>query len=370
MRDALAERLLAQVMEWSPEDVARERPDLQVMAAYKYDEYQQFSPGMRFVESLAVWLNNFETVEERRVAYDFIKRRLVSISDAEMNYLVSIAYPDVIRPILLKEAASLLSVPDFHVNKIVSSKEFRLLCRKSLFLGLSDGAHIDNFRRASKLTNEQVHIDYRVEDKTAEELGKKLRQDTQILTGNTKKDSEASFEIVFLLNDFSASSDTLLRQEDGIVKGKIARAMDNIERLQQQKPPLVAKDGAKVFVVLYVATETAIQNLSQRLLKLRSAWWPHSEVKPVYLLKNDIGVNPESDYKFHEILEKYYDPDIMDSHLKRGSSNVIYGYAGCALPLVLAHNTPNNSVYLLWGNKPGLRTRALFPRVSRHREDV
>jgi len=54
MRDALAERLLANVMKWTPEDVALERPVLQALAALKYDEYQQFSPGMRFVESLAL----------------------------------------------------------------------------------------------------------------------------------------------------------------------------------------------------------------------------------------------------------------------------------------------------------------------------
>jgi hypothetical protein len=56
MRDALAERLLGSVMEWSNEDIARQRPILQALASLKYDEYQQFSPGMRFVESLALWL--------------------------------------------------------------------------------------------------------------------------------------------------------------------------------------------------------------------------------------------------------------------------------------------------------------------------
>ena len=71
MRDLLAERLLANVMGWTQEDVARERPDLQAMAAYKYDEYQQFSTGMRFVESLALWLNQFKTNQERAVAYEF-----------------------------------------------------------------------------------------------------------------------------------------------------------------------------------------------------------------------------------------------------------------------------------------------------------
>ena len=59
MRDALAERLLANVMQWTPADVAEQRPKLQALAAFKYDEYQQFSPGMRFVESLALWLDFF-----------------------------------------------------------------------------------------------------------------------------------------------------------------------------------------------------------------------------------------------------------------------------------------------------------------------
>lgn len=43
------------------------------------------------------------------------------------------------------------------------------------------------------------------------------------------------------------------------------------------------------------------------------------------------------------------------------------GFAGCALPVVLSHNTPNNAVYLLWGPEqytyPGL-----FPRVVRHKD--
>jgi hypothetical protein len=28
-----------------------------------------------------------------------------------------------------------------------------------------------------------------------------------------------------------------------------------------------------------------------------------------------------------------------------------YGYANCALPLVLEHNTPNNSISLLWADR-------------------
>lgn len=369
MRDALAERLLAQVMGWSPEDIAQERPDLQAMADHKYDEYQQFSPGMRFVESLAVWLNNFETKEERRIAYNFIKTHLVFLSEAEMRLLVSSAYPDVIRPILMKEAASLLSLPEFKVAKIASSIEFNLLRRKSLFLGLSDGARMDYFRRVSGLDNEQVHVDYRIEPKTASDMGAELRQGVETLTGDSKIASTARFEIVFLMNDFAGSSDTLLRQENGEVKGKVAKAMESILNLQHN-PPLIEASSVKVVVILYVATEMAMKNLKERLSSLGSSDWPPCEVKAVYSLTEGVRMNPVSAPQFDVILNKYYDPSIMDLHLEKGGSDVIYGYAGCALPLVLSHNTPNNSLYLLWANKPELQTCALFPRVSRHKEDA
>ena len=65
---------------------------------------------------------------------------------------------------------------------------------------------------------------------------------------------------------------------------------------------------------------------------------------------------------------KYYDPAAFDEHIEvGGTSTAQMGFAGCALPVVLSHNTPNNSVYMLWGSEahgfPGL-----FPRVSRHKE--
>jgi len=47
------------------EDIGQERPFLQDMASFKCDNYQQYSPGMRFVESLALWLDQFRTREER-----------------------------------------------------------------------------------------------------------------------------------------------------------------------------------------------------------------------------------------------------------------------------------------------------------------
>jgi hypothetical protein len=37
------------------------------------------------------------------------------------------------------------------------------------------------------------------------------------------------------------------------------------------------------------------------------------------------------------------------------------------LPLVLHHNTPNNSICLLWSYED-TQVRGLFPRIKRHKE--
>src|SRR5258708_2575229 len=130
MKDFLAERLLAKVMKWEPEDVAKERPLLQAIAAFKYDDYQQFSPGMRFVESLALWLKQFNTEAERKIAYTLLRERLVFISDIEMRHLVSIAFPEFIRPHLFTRLALSLNWPERFVSKLAKSKEYRILQRQ------------------------------------------------------------------------------------------------------------------------------------------------------------------------------------------------------------------------------------------------
>jgi hypothetical protein len=70
----------------------------------------------------------------------------------------------------------------------------------------------------------------------------------------------------------------------------------------------------------------------------------------------------------NQLLEQYYDPSIHDEHMKKGGTpDSRYGFADCGLPLVLSHNTPNNSVSLLWSPEDQ-KVRGLFPRVQRHKE--
>jgi hypothetical protein len=74
------------------------------------------------------------------------------------------------------------------------------------------------------------------------------------------------------------------------------------------------------------------------------------------------GENPALD----AIIQKYYDNSNETSSTALGKTDLRYGFAGGGLPLVLSHNTPNNSIGLLWADGP--KMRALFPRVARHKD--
>ena len=183
MREPLAERLLAVVMDWTPEDVSNERPLLQAMAAFKYNEYQQFAPGMRFVESLALWLEQFKTKLERTAAYDFVKSRLVFFSSAEITHLVNVAYADHIRPLLINRAGKATKIPERHMTRIINNNVYKALRRQCLFLGLSDGARIDTFRRVTnlELSHEQIWQTYEMSSEKGDEILKKLQEDVNII---------------------------------------------------------------------------------------------------------------------------------------------------------------------------------------------
>ena len=87
MRDSLTEKLLAKVTDWDPSMLSDERLDLQLLSEYKYDEYQQFSPGMRFIESLSLWLNQFDTNKSQKdLAFKLIKKHLIFISTLELHH--------------------------------------------------------------------------------------------------------------------------------------------------------------------------------------------------------------------------------------------------------------------------------------------
>ena len=68
------------------------------------------------------------------------------------------------------------------------------------------------------------------------------------------------------------------------------------------------------------------------------------------------------------IITRYYDTANETDSTRLGGTDLRYGFNGNGLPLVLSHNTPNNSIGLLWAE--GTIMRPLFPRVSRHKDRV
>jgi len=348
-------------MGWSPEQVAEERPLLQDLATYKYDEYQQFSTGMHFVERLAVWLGQFSQGQDRQIAYDFIKRNLLYITEPEMRHLVSLAYPDIIKPILLAKAASQTGIPEYLVGKLSSHEVFPRLRRRSLFLGLSDGARMDVLRRLARLDNEQVSAGYQLSSDKCKDLIDELNK--------SEKVKDARFQTLFLLDDFSGSGDSLFRRENNALKGKIHTCMETLLR-DNQTTDLFDINSLDVHVILYLATQRALSDLRDRISQYSPSSWPTCDVQAVYTIPDSVRVSGDKEPEFDAILKKYYDPSIMDRHLLKGGPDVIHGYAGCSLPLILNHNTPNNSVYLLWVNREDIKPIGLFPRVSRHREEL
>ena len=60
----------------------------------------------------------------------------------------------------------------------------------------------------------------------------------------------------------------------------------------------------------------------------------------------------------------------VDKHFEIGRGKEPYlGFSDCSLPLVIYHNTPNNSFPVLWYSWED-EVNPLFPRVTRHKESL
>ena len=403
MKDENAQHLLAKVMGWQDQEVVLENvPVLRLLADYKYDGYQRFGPGKRFVESLALWLNQFD-MPDRAAALDFVLKRLVYVSDDELSHLVQHAYPDVIVQERIRLVAEEKGIPTYRVGEICRNPRFQELQFKSLYLGLSDGARTNELRRFSdgEISNEQIWQAYELGEAKADDmldaLGKaltkapvsdplknddiwrlydagnkaeanRLLDSLRVKPASGASPQLAKFTLVWLMDDFSGSGNTYIRfdSEKGKFKGKIKKIY---ERLHQGD--LIDTAHYEVFLLLYVATRQAIDHIeywSERFTSENN--YKPLQVRVLCVIEPEVGLTQGIPIELKSILTnpKYYDPVAFDEHIEVGGTTTAQlGFAGCALPVVLSHNTPNNSVYVLWGSEahgfPGL-----FPRVSRHKE--
>ena len=370
MQRELAENLLARIMDWDDATKAEERVRLDRFAAYKYDQYQQFAPGRRYLESLALWLRQFKKGDERRIVYDFVRDRLVFISNEEMNSLVDLAFPTVVRPALLRDSASALDVSPYRSKAIQASKPYRALTRQTLILGLSDGARTDRFRRvnAPAISHEQVFHAYDVSQRKADDMVERLRGDLADIMRCEPSSQQARFRYVVLLDDFSASGFSYIRNDpsSGQWQGKIPKIVTEL-RSSEGLGGCIADTDVRVMVVLYIASKQAKEQIQDALAELSFEKGTVS-LHVVFELDHATRLDPEHDAELFQILEieAYFDDQADDEHAKVGGTSMRFGFADGRLPLVLSHNTPNNSIYVLWA-EDGHHVLGLFPRVSRHR---
>ncbi len=376
MNQRLGLRLLGEVMQWSDEQARDEFRWLKLMSRFRYDGYEDFRAGARFLERLSVWLQQFKP-EDRETAYQFIKNRLVYVGPAEMQLLVERMYPDVIERRLLRAVSTARDIPSYSVWRDPAALgDLKALRRKSLFMALSDGARIDEFRRANVgvLSNEQIVVATQLDGSKWRDLLKELRKD---------QGSSATFEEVYLIDDFVASGTTLLRfdDEEKSWKGKLLKFRDTLNEAQAAlNGASIVADTAQFHIHHYVASAYADSTIRERVLEMRRStakaeWLDRVTFSFGYVLPVDLPLTKQSAEPFRKLVEDYYDPSLQNRHSAvSGIKSMMFGYKECGLPLVFEHNTPNNSLPLLWAESAGdiakgvHSMRPLFRRRQRHSE--
>lgn len=368
MKTELAIRLIADQMDWDDAEAYEEFAYLKLMSDYKFDHYQGFQSGARFYLALMGWLSQFETIDERKVAYAFLKTNLIFISQREMHHLVSQLMPIIDRNIR-KEVAKELSIPLFKtwleesaINKITLRR------MRTLFIGLSDGARIDVFRRYNEglISNEQVVAASEISEGKWSDLLKNLKE---ALAAKGFQNEEPDFERICLIDDFTGSGSSLIRfdPKKNQWKGKIQRFFE------QYSPRYSAQSQIKrlpVQIHHHLASAKACIQIKQDLAEFATQQ-DIFEFSPSYsyILPQEIVIDKNSDTALVNLLIKYYNKDIEDNHT---GGNIWFGYRNSGLPLVLDHNTPNNSIALLWATTAVDKSiespimKPLFIRRKRH----
>lgn len=378
MNQDLGLKILAEIMHWSDERAREEYRWLRLMARLKYDGYRDFQAGMRFFESLATWLQQFDRAE-RETAYAFVRSRLVYVGPIEMQKLVEQFYPKTMRERLVSTVAAQRGIPAFRVlGDEAARSDVDRLRRQTLVMGLSDGARIDGVRHSNVglLTNEQLVLATQLDKEKWEDLLGNLREDL--------KDEQALFRLVYLVDDFAGTGTSFFRYNEKKEKwsGKLWRFKESIEGARQVLGSDPFDPNWELCVHHYIASSTAAQAIGERQALAKDALAGDGWAKAVHIsfgtvlpTELPLGVVEKRDDAFIKLTQTYYDPIIRTKHTDVGGvEHLGLGYGGCALPLVLDHNTPNNAVALLWaetagGDRDGVAApamRPLFRRRQRH----
>lgn len=378
MNDNLAVSLLAKVTKWDDKRLTKELPKLSFMARTKYDSYSQFDPGFRFMSSFAQWMSQFDKSDVETI-YSAFNRHLTFISSEQIKYLVDLMYSSKIKPFIRNLSASKSGLSNYQLKKIENSQEYKIQERLSLIVGLSDGSHIDILRRSGGFSNEQVLPIYYPNEEKLQDISDELCKD-DLLKGTNRN----LFESLFLIDDFTASGTSFARKEDNKFKGKIVKVLKGLKPKENGEEKasgdeskivlsdLFVKDRIVVNALFCIATEEAIANIkrqvNQFLVENDMTNLIQFNVDCVQLVKTEEIAQIKQHPGLKNVVKKdqYYDWTIIlnDSYRKGKHDEPYWGFNECGLLLVLSHNTPNNTLPVIWEDTD--KFRGLFPRISRH----
>jgi len=383
MDDNKGLKILGETLGWSNEEARTEFQWLRMMAAIKYDDYRDFLPGMRFLENLAGWLQQFSQLDERREAYRLLRQRLIYVSPPEMQRLVELLYPCVIERRLIQIIAERRGIPEYVVRVDRDARaDLDRLRRRTLILGLSDGARIDILRHSTTriLSNEQFVLQTQADLFKWKSVLADLQKEQPAKEGEPK----AAFEVVVLVDDFMGTGSSFLRYdaEEKKWKGKLCKFLASLQYAMDNVP--VMAENWQLCVHHYLATEKAAHAMPERERQAIAS--PGKEVplkRPSHYTFGAkvpdevcISATKPDDSALVALTQSYYNTKIETRHTNVGGvKHLGLGYGGCALPLILHHNTPNNSLALLWAEapegvddagSPQREMRPLFRRRQRH----
>ena len=182
---------------------------------------------------------------------------------------------------------------------------------------------------------------------------------------------EAKFVNIYLFDDFVGSCTTLLRCEGGAWDGKLYRFwQENVQALAD-----ICEPNYKIDVHHFIGTQHGIARLEARRAEAQQelssrGWFKNLQVSFGLQLPKALPISAANDPAFFALTDEYYDKVVETDSTRKGGEDVKRGFGACALPLILEHNTPNNSLALLWAETQGDNgahpMRPLFRRKQRH----
>ena len=294
----------------------------------RYNSYRGYNNITHYIHALANWLNQFESVNEKVIMLNFLSNELIFVSEQEIRDTIKAIIPDILLPIYTEK----------YDNKAI------YYLSQTIFLGMSDGAHMDLFRYYNKiLDNHQICMEFELADSKCKNIIRKIQK-------NALYSADDDLNLV-LLDDFSGSGIGYLRNEN-IWKGKIIKTLEIV------KKNFSCFKKVNVFFIPYLLTEKAYDYISNHVNALYKENIYFDIIPVRYIEKANLTHEEEM------IIKKYYHRnEISDSNYLIGEHTAPYlGFDHTQLCLVLYHNTPNNSIPIIWYGKD-----ALFPRKNRHK---